>query len=315
MANMPKLEPYADPLTPVQTQEAVRDKVKFPEIVRSNIDTPIPGQKYALVTQTLFSEPKKDKAGNIVYGFMKNRGNYADEASAKAAAGKIIKEQDSHDAVLITPVGTWLPIKPNMDYVAEKLDVRMDANEIQFRDEEAKEKQAEQRRKLRELKEREEEIKEDYEAAKRERMDKNRKIKQDLKEREDKLKSSDDGKDLDTPGTLDHYTKCRATERMLTDEIIRVREALRKLVDKRNTIWKGLRIVETTPAGHDFPERWLPYYNKKFAEVGIPEYRPRADQFDEYNASTLELLADVQVLKEYEELDLRDIPDFREAAE
>lgn len=274
MSDKPIIDQYADPLTSEQTKAAVESLVnRYPRVIRQNIDPPVPNQTHSLVSIDLFKEPKKDRDGKPVYGFVKVRGSYSNQTSAETEAGKLIKNVDSNTRILIIPTGHWYPISPNERYISDKLDVRMNEEEVQLRDQAVKEKNEERKRIMRELKEREDELK-------------------------------NDGDVYDHPESLDKYTMKRNTEMNLTNEIRRARAALEKLELRRKQIWKELkRLDEAFPTHTD---EWLEQHNKAFTAVGLPAFIPRADQFSEYESISLDDLKDVPDLRPDEQFVMPD---------
>jgi hypothetical protein len=243
------VDPSHDNLTPSETALAAKDLIKYPQVVRGHEDEPIPNQEVGLFSFNLFREPKKMQSGHLAYGFVKFRGNYSSNETATAKATSIIKTQDSTNEVLIFPVGQWYPITTDPNIVTDRLDVKMNDNDKQLRDQAAKEKQED-----------------------------DKKIMRQIKEREEECKSHDH---YDDTRSLDFYTMKRNTEKFLTEAIEAARTKLEESELKRRTVWNILRQIEVDYP--EYPDTWLDRYNQERAKAGIPEYIPSDKQFQDYN--------------------------------
>ena len=252
-------DPYAPPLSSEQIRAAAKDKiVTYPEITRTDADPPISNQGYTNISFLLFKEPRKLKTGKPVYGFFKNRGNWATPDLARSEAAKIIREVDSKFQIRIGPVGRWLPIADEDRLCEDLLDVKTEDQDIQLRDQAVKEKEAEQRRIMREIKEREEECK-----------------KTDI---------------YDDPTSLTYYSMRRVTEMKLTEELDNMRRKIENTLKIRNKVWKELRALEYDHK--DYVNEWLERYNEERRKGGIPDFKPSERQFDDYEKTTLHNIVD-----------------------
>lgn len=250
------IKPNAKPLTDDELAQALTENVcAFPRVVRDMRDPPISNQSFANVSLMLFKEPRQFKSGKPVSGFMKIRGVWPTESTASADASRIIKEVDSKYPIRIAPVGAWLPITEETDFVKESIDVRMKDEETHLRDEAVREKNAERRKVMRELREREEE----------------------LQGEEDVYAHRD---------TLAYYTMKRWTEVTLSETIERKQQELAKMEATRKGVWRELRELEVD--NPQYTGMWIEYFNDKRQEVSIPEWKPSATQFEGYDATTLD---------------------------
>lgn len=228
--------------------------VKYPQIVRSNIDPPLIGQKNGLISFMLFNEPKMNENGKPVFGYFKIRGTQQTDEQSIMQSSRIIKEVDSKFKVLIAPVGHWLPISEDEFRVKEKITVKMEENETVLHGE-----------------------------AEKEAARKARKYKRELEERVQRLKDEEDEKEKsvgDDPDSLDRYVMRRVTEMSLTE----AREVeIKKLEDICKNIEKTRTELAKLERAHpEYREQWLDTYNEARAKVKIPPLRPREGHFDEY---------------------------------
>lgn len=269
--SIPRIDPYADPLTAAETRAAAAELIKFPRVIRQNVDPSVPNQTHTLISMDLFKEPKKDKNGNLTYGFFKTRGSYGNEQLARSEAGKLIKTVDSNTRVLIVPTGHWLPVTPSDHFIADKEDVRMNEEEVHMRDEIVKAKDEERKSIMREL-----------------------------KEREDELKRS--AEEEHNPSTIENYTDKRNTEMVLTNEIRHALKSLEKLENRRKQVWKELKKLDK--AYPNYTEEWIDFMNDVRKGVGLPALIPRSDQFDDYNNTSLDNLNEVPDLRPDESFQL-----------
>lgn len=219
-------------------QAAVDGKVRyFPQVVRQRTDPPVVNQTLGLLSWVLFDQPKMVE-GKPVYGYIKLRGNHSDQSAAMNACHKIVKEVDSYHKVLIAPVGNWLPITDNDSFVGEKVDVKMNENEIHLRDEAMLEKRKREEKIARELQERTEE----------------------LRREEDKGEND----------TLTYYATKRNTDMKVREEIERQEKRLDSLKETHRKVLGELYKLEV--ANPEYREQWVECYNKKRREVGIADF-------------------------------------------
>ncbi len=233
--------------------------VAYPNVVRTMVDSPISGQKISGMSFMLFNEPRKLRNGKYVYGYIKNRGNWADENQAKFEASKIIREVDSKYQIRLAPTGAWVPITDEDAFTKETLDVRMKEDEIHIRDQAVKEKESEQRRMAREIREREEELR-------------------------------NEGDIYDDTTSLTYYSMRRVTELRLRETIdhqLRQIESIRKTLRK---VQKELKRLEIDNG--DYKNEWLNCYNVERRKTGIPDYVPSEEQLREYEDACFETLDD-----------------------
>jgi hypothetical protein len=217
---------------------------EYRTVVRSAVDESVPNQSHGLLSFMLFSEPKKTNRGKPVYGFVKLRGNWGEEI-VRSKAQSIVKDQDSKYPVRIGPVGVWLPITEDDDFVKEQLDVRTSKEEIHLRDEAVHEAERERQRKLREIKEREEE-----------------------------LKQGGDLYDEDKEFTIDFYTMKRVTELRLQENLEIFHNKMTDIEDKLEQTRNYL--VKLESKNPSYREMWIDRYNEERRKVCIPDYIPNS---------------------------------------
>lgn len=244
-------------LSTEQTAAAVEELVcKYPpRVVNTDRDERIPGQATVLVSTNLFSEPQKTSRGHNIYGFIKIRGVVSSDFQenpdpAITAATKIIKYQDSKFPIKFAPVGCWVPITTDPSDCREKIDVRMNDEELHLRDQ-----------------------------AVREKNEKDKQVKRELREREEELKKDSDDIYSNTE-SLDYYTMRRVTELTLYNKVLEIRNNLESMTDVLNKARKECAALE-----QKFPEysnEWLDRYNEKRAETGIGKYIPNSYNVQEY---------------------------------
>ena len=140
-----------------QTEAAFKELVvKFPRVERLPVDPPIAGQNTGLFSFKLLPKPV-----NGVYGFLKFRGAFANDAEYEAHAKNIIRTIDSKHHLWPYPQGRWLPITTNEDFVKDVLEVSQQeelANIYNQRETEEQKKKAQQ---VREIKSRERKLMEE----------------------------------------------------------------------------------------------------------------------------------------------------------
>lgn len=255
------LNPMHPPLEGREAINAAEDLVvarPYTQMVRSQIDIPVPQQNYGLVSFMLFNEPKKLPSGKPVYGFLKLRGNYTDVNLCKNRAADIVRTQDSKNKVLIMPVGSWLPITADDGVVGENVDVNIDvdAEYEKKRQEAAMEKEKEEQRIARELKEREQEV-----------------------------KTSKDYNDDTTH--IDYYTLKRvAWMRILEREAV-IKKDLEKIQKVKSETRKTL--VDLDSKFPKYATQWIDNYNTERRKSGIPDYIPSAESEKEYALAAKDL--------------------------
>ena len=233
--------------------------VYYPKSVRTMVDPPIPGQGLGLLSFMLFKESRKLRNGTAVYGYVKLRGNWADESQAKFEASKIIREVDSKYKIRIAPTGGWVPITDEDAFVKEQLDVRMKDDEKHLRDQAVKEKEAEQRQIQREIREREDEV-------------------------------AHGGDIYDDPKSLTFYSMRRVTE-------LRLMEAREQQIKQIHSIKKTLRKVQKElkrlECEHpEYKDKWIDRYNEERRKGGIPDYVPSEEQMQEHEDAHFDNLDD-----------------------
>jgi hypothetical protein len=155
-----KVDKDALPLTPQELIAARDEKIrKFPEIIRGEVDPPIPGQAWGIVSYTI--HPRGTPRG-LSCGKFKIRGSYPTEEQCNEKALQLLRDVDSDSAYLITPVGHWGPITDQHEEFCKDIQNVDLAKEINAEQERIKElsKEADSK-KISELQEREKALKED----------------------------------------------------------------------------------------------------------------------------------------------------------
>ena len=250
------LQPDAPKLKGEQLQAAVATQiVSYPQVVRSMIDPPLPGQTRGTLSYMLFDQPKTTKNGRPIYGFVKLRGNWPDEFNAKREASKIVKEIDSKFSIRIATVGEWVPITDDDTFAKEMLDVKASDQQPQIRDEAMKKKESDQRDKMRQIQDREEQLK----------------TKGDV---------------YDNPDSLDYYTMKVVTEMKVTEMLEQLENRLNHLKGKAVEVRDEL--FELEKKHPEYEDKWLDCYNAERAKTGIPAFVPNKEQFKDYEQHKLD---------------------------
>lgn len=247
----PVFDPYYDSLTGQEGRRAVEGQLRYAQVVRRDTDEEIPGQKFALFSRLIYSKPMERGPHKIV-GLFKIRGFAATEMDAKHLASKIIKNVDSTYEILIAPVGAWTPLTGSSIFTKEQYDVKTEQDLMALRDEASKQKQEETERKMREIKEREEQLK------------------------------NPDTDPASDPGSLHSYVVKRRTEMDLRTEI---KTKLKHIATLREAHRKAMEMAYALDQEYpSYQNEWIDYMNEVQAKVGIPAFKPAADEFDEYMA-------------------------------
>lgn len=233
-------------------QAAVNGQIlTYPQVVRTMMDTPIPGQSHCAVSYMLFDTPKKSPNGKPIYGFVKVRGCSMDEASAKTAAAKIVKEQDSKFRIGIAQVGAWIPVTEDESFIKEAIDVKAAEGQPQLRDEGVKKKEADAREKMRQIRDREEELQRD-------------------------------GDIYDDKTSLKYYTMKRVTEMKVVEMLETLQKRLADLKEK--VVLVRNEICDLEDKYPPYATEWVDCYNAERAKTNIPAYIPAGDQFADLDA-------------------------------
>jgi hypothetical protein len=213
--------------------------VNYPKVVRTMTDPPLVSQRLSCVSFMLFKEPKVIEKGPPIYGYVKMRGNWADQTQATFEASKIIKDIDSKYPIRIAPTGAWVPITDNDAFIKDHLDVKTEKDEIMLRDSAVKEKQAETDR-----------------------------IKKELIEREKEL--NEDGDVYDDPTSLTYYSMRRVTETTLMDAYTRQSDQLKSTEAIILKVRRELKKLEMS--NPEYTDQWVDRYNVERSKGGLPDY-------------------------------------------
>ena len=256
--------PTAPPLSESEAEAAARETVRrypYRAVIRDNTDPPIPGQTYGGAAFMLFDEPKELSNGATVYGFLKLRACGPSDTYVEGELKRIVREVDSRSKNRILPVGSWVPITDDDSFCKEVLDVRMDEDEVHLRDDAVRDKKA-----------------------------RDEKVKRQIREREEEVKKGDL---YDDPLSLKFYTMKRVTELRLTEAITHTKKKLEEHYKTRERVWRDLRKLERE--NEEWAARWVSCYNEERAVGGIPPFRPRSGQFEEYEDFHPDDLSDCNV--------------------
>ena len=253
MATSNGTDPTYPPLAGDAGRAAVNGQmVVYPKVVRSGRDLPVAQQAHGMMSFMLFEQPRVLKTGKKVHGFIKLRGNWADEDQCKLKSANLIREQDSKYKVRIGEVGAWLPITDEQGF-EQSIDVKADATE-------------------------EEKMKEE---AIRKKQDEDKRIMRELKEREEEVKTAKDYHD--DPDGIDYYTMNRTTWMWATEQIDimanRLKDMTEKVADRR-------KLLGELDAKHpEHTTAWIANYNKERRKAGIPDWIP-SEQMEKRYADT-----------------------------
>ena len=244
----PTVDEFAPPLTTAETRAAAAEKIAFPIVIRTPNDSPIHGQRYGLVSFHIFEQPRSFSDGTPMYGYMKLRGNWADESQAKFEAGKIIKEVDSVYEIKIAPVGSWVPITNQTEFTKEHIQVHIenDKQSMLVKAMEDKEKE-------------------------------NRRIRKEIEDRSEQLKSGDV---YDDPTSIEYYTMKRITEFKLMetrDSEFKKLEKIKENIDKTR-----VELIELETKYPEYMDQWEDCYNIKRSEAGIENAIFEKEYIDEH---------------------------------
>jgi hypothetical protein len=249
--------------------------VYYPQVVRSDTDTPVDRQAFGMVTLNLLPEPREVTVGNTktkIYGFLKLRGNWADVDQCTAKAAAIVREQDSKNFTRIAHVGYWLPICDSECLSKEVVSVgAADEPEDQRRAREklSRKKHAEQA-----------------------------KYEKEIRDREEEIKNAPDHND--DPLSIDYYTMKRVLAVRLDEQISQFQKKLDGLTAARDMNNNLVYALDQLVPNHQ--NSWIDNYNKEARNAGVADFvEPEATvQQHATFVSTPEALEDT--LKKIEEL-------------
>jgi hypothetical protein len=244
---------FHPPLNKEQLESSKQDNlVPFPptRVIRSDTDPPLTDQAVGLVSFVIFKEPRTTVNNQKCFGLFKLRGNYQNEKDADARASLLIREVDSANRVFVTPVGKWVPLTSDLNFSKDFLDVKINEDEIQLRDQAAKEKQSE-----------------------------SRKIVTDLNDRIEKLTRPDDDIYSDKT-TLRYYAMKRVSEMKIFEEVNNYVKKLESMRETLTQVRTELKALETNYPDH--PGKWIELWNEERAKTGIPKFVQKPDCFKDY---------------------------------
>jgi len=152
-------------LTDEQVAHAFKELVvKFPKVERLPIDPPIAGQQYGLFSFKMLPKPV-----NGVFGFLKFRGSFANDAEWEAHAKTIIRSVDSKHHIWPYQQGRWMPITTNDDFVKEALEVGENDQFVNIFNQKETDEQKQSAKRVRDIKSREQKL---IEESRRKELDK-----------------------------------------------------------------------------------------------------------------------------------------------
>jgi hypothetical protein len=222
--------------------------------VTKEVDEPIVNQGLGLLSFNLFDVPRVTKNNKKVYGFLKLRGNFPgsvhDTKIAQEKAAEIVRLQDSRHPIKIAPVGMWLPITDDNDASNDKVDVKIDPDnkeDIQFRDEAAREKAKKDKAIAMQLAERAQDLRREME--------------------------EDITADVDQT-SIDDYTKTRFTEDRVY-QWVRAKEIdLEEFRAKLTTVREKLYDMHLKNPEFESKGLWIDHMNNVRKQTGVSEYVP-----------------------------------------
>jgi hypothetical protein len=232
-----------------EKRAAAADLLKYPKVIRSEVDPPVPGQTHGLISFRLSEEPRVTRSGVKIYGLFKLRGNFGSQEMAMSdSANRVLSQTSTADKIFIPQVGHWAPITMDETFCQQRLDARMvpkgndsDAQVVELRDMKDmslidQQKQEETKRK-------------------------------DIEERIAVLRGETDIHDK--PESVDYYAMKRVVEMNLREEIIRNQKAVAAHKEKLKTIYRELHeLGEKNP---EYLHQWLEEYNIGRRKVGLKD--------------------------------------------
>lgn len=246
------LVPDYPPLTGDVGKAAVNGQILYyPKVVRSQADEPIENQGRGLLSCMILKEPRQTKEGKRIVGFIKLRGNWADDNQATSRASKIVREQDSKYPVRVAHVGHWIPLVDDEAMAQKNINVNVDESA-------------------------------DEEAAKRKAMEdeeeKRKRIVREMKEREEEIKNAPDHNE--DASSLNHYTMKMVVWLRLQETIALERKKLKDLESKLTGVRTTLGELDDKHPG--YADQWVDNYNVERRKAGIPDHIPSQADMEEY---------------------------------
>jgi hypothetical protein len=138
-------------LTKEETKEAKKELIRYPIVIRDDVDPPFLDQHFAVLSFKFFDPPKETERGKV-YGIFKFRGARPSKKKAEKRCAEIIKTLDSANKCKILETGKWT-------FVSD--DLHLDSVEIKEDDEfkvEKEDKKQKEQDVIKELHERTSEI-------------------------------------------------------------------------------------------------------------------------------------------------------------
>jgi hypothetical protein len=249
MAKPEWYDPTHPSLVGKEAKDAVTGQIGYTQMVRSQVDEPVNQQSFGLISLNLLKTPGKTTTGKPVYGFLKLRGNWADQDQAKMKAAGIIRDVDSKFKVLIAPVGRWIPITEETGS-AEMVNVS------------------------------DEEIKKEHEDAVRDAEKEANRIKKEIEEREKEVR---DAKDYnDDKDSITYYTMKRNA---LMSNIETEVQFMKKLESIREAKMKTRHELEVMDKIHpQYREQWVDKMNEERKKAGIKSFEYTDQMRNEYES-------------------------------
>lgn len=201
--------------------------------VKKDIDDPINGQAFTLISQFIMKEPNPLKTGGFVYGFNKVRGSFGTVGEAQKYA-EFLAKSDDKNKIKIVETGKWFPFSNDPSMILEQHHVsdKTENGEVQ-----AGEKTL-------------------LSCFSNEADEKAKKTKQEISAKTKELLEKDY---LDDLSSLEYYTYKRRTEMDLYNYIKDYETKLKHFQKVHERVSKCIRKVETEHP--EFKEDWIECYN------------------------------------------------------
>lgn len=241
--DLPSATPGRRDLTDEQWNAAEKDliqkefvKLEYPRTMKLQVDPPLAGQYYGLVSFIPAKDAVPDKDG--LYGVLKLRGNFANMKEADAWSENLIRNHDSYATIDFCYVGKSVPLmKDNTLYTSStrEIDIRRKVDETTRED-----------------------VKKKREAEKQEMLE--------VQERHRNLMSSVDEEKEKVYEDLDLYTQLRTKRahlKMTQDECAKKMKETSKLISQCNT-----EITDLDEKHPEYKDEFMDRYKAALDTVG-----------------------------------------------
>jgi hypothetical protein len=242
--NKPIFDPLYRSLSEEEKRAAAQNLIKYPRVIRSDINRPVPGQTHASISLRLLTEPHKTKSGAPVYGLIKVNMVAGGENLLIREVAEHIKDINSVDRHYVTQIGYWCPITSDDSFCQKRLNVKLQGVE-----EGHPEVVIEDMKTMTNIKN------QDADEAKR-------------AELEERIQTLRDERPIDDdPTTLQFYTMKRVVELNLREELERKRVFIKETEVKLLRLHRQLEELDQAHA--NYTEEWLANLNASRKKVGI----------------------------------------------